>query len=85
MSRCPILRQICVYQRNAPTRRTFTENPTFLLAEFEIMQSPFCQGNNPRSLQGNWPCAGWGLIPVNTKGDNSQMQHEPVFLLNEGD
>jgi hypothetical protein len=35
------------------------------------------------SVRGDWPCAGWGLVPLNTKRDNSQMRY--VFRLNEGD
>ncbi len=38
---------------------------------------------NP-SVRRDWPCAWWGLEPLNTKRADWQMQYAAVFRLNEG-
>jgi chemotaxis methyl-accepting protein methylase len=37
------------------------------------------------SVRRDWPCAWWGLEPLNTKRDDWQMRYAAVFRLNEGD
>ncbi len=36
------------------------------------------------SVRGDWPCAWWGLEPLNTRRDDWQMRYAAVFRLNEG-
>jgi chemotaxis methyl-accepting protein methylase len=37
------------------------------------------------SVLGDWPCAWWGLEPLDTKRDDWQMRYAAVFRANEGD
>jgi chemotaxis methyl-accepting protein methylase len=37
------------------------------------------------SVRGDWPCAWWGLEPLDKKRDDWQMRYAAVFRLNEGD
>lgn len=37
------------------------------------------------SVRGDWPCAWWGLEPLDAKRDGWQMRYAAVFRLNEGD
>jgi chemotaxis methyl-accepting protein methylase len=37
------------------------------------------------SVRGDWPCAWWGLEPLDAKRDDWQMRYAAVFRVNEGD
>jgi chemotaxis methyl-accepting protein methylase len=37
------------------------------------------------SVRGDWPCAWWGLEPLDTTRDDWQMRYAAVFQLNKGD
>ena len=37
------------------------------------------------SVRGDWPCAWWGLEPLDTRREDWQMRYAAVFRLNKGD